>query len=72
MTSATVEEVQARLPELLEQIESQEVVITRDGQPIARLTNVPTRKMKLGRGKGLLISYVEDDEHLEDFGEYMP
>lgn len=24
----------------------------------------------IGRGKGMLVSYIDDDEHLKDFAEY--
>lgn len=26
----------------------------------------------LGRGQGMLVEYIDDDEHLNDFAEYMP
>jgi hypothetical protein len=26
----------------------------------------------LGRGKGKLISYIDDEEHRKDFKEYLP
>jgi len=71
MTTATMEEVQAHLPELLEKLHGdEELVITRNGKPVAHLTGgVPKGTMVLGRGQGLLISYVEDDERLSDSGE---
>ena len=25
----------------------------------------------IGRGKGMLVSYTDDDEHLKDFAEYL-
>ncbi len=25
----------------------------------------------IGRGKGMLVSYIDDDEHLKDFAEYL-
>lgn len=25
----------------------------------------------LGRGQGMLVEYIDDDEHLKDFAEYM-
>ena len=74
MQTATLEDVQARLPEMLDRLSpGDEVLITRDGRPVGRLlapderTGVPV----YGRGKGKVISHVDDDEHLGDWGEYM-
>ena len=75
MQTATVEEVQARLPELLHRVaEGEELVITRDGTPVGRLlpAALPKGVPIPGRGKGKLIIYSDDDEHLKDFEEYMP
>jgi hypothetical protein len=36
----------------------------------ARLT-LPVGTPIVGRGRDKLISYVDDDEHLKDFAEYM-
>jgi prevent-host-death family protein len=75
MRTATVAEVQAHLPDLLERIGAgEEVIITSDGKPVGRLVppRLPIGMAILGRGNGKLISYVDDDEHLKDFEEYMP
>jgi prevent-host-death family protein len=75
MQTATVEEVQARLPELLHQLGTDdEVVIVSNGKPVGRLVppTMPTGVPILGRGKGKLIHYIDDDEHLKDFEDYMP
>ena len=75
MQTATVEEVQANLPELLRQLDgAEEIVIVADGKPIARLLSAPLPKgvPMLGRGKGKLIIHAEDDDYLRDFAEYMP
>jgi prevent-host-death family protein len=75
MQTATVEEVQARLPEFLHQVaEGGEVVITSGGKPVGRLAPppLPTGVPILDRGKGKLIQYIDDDEHLKDFEDYMP
>lgn len=49
-----------------------ELVVTDNNKPVARLLptvdGVPIR----GRCKGMLTIISEDDEHLEDFKEYMP
>lgn len=75
MPTVTIEEAQARLPELIEQLApGEEVVITHNAQPVATLVSQPRPKPSplFGRGKGKVIIVSEDDEHLKDFEEYMP
>jgi antitoxin (DNA-binding transcriptional repressor) of toxin-antitoxin stability system len=75
MQTATVEEVQANLLELLDRIdEESEVVILQGNKPVGRLLPpaVPKGTPVAGRGKGKLVIRAEDDEHLKDFAEYMP
>ena len=75
MQTATVEEVQAQLPEILERIEvGEEVVIVKGNKPVGRLLPPPMPKGTpvAGRGKGKLVIHADDDEHLRDFAEYMP
>lgn len=74
MTTVSIAEAQARLPELLDQLKpGDELVITRDDKPVARVVPAepePGRPV-FGRGKGKLVMWVDDDEHLKDFAEYM-
>jgi antitoxin (DNA-binding transcriptional repressor) of toxin-antitoxin stability system len=75
MQMATLEDAQARLPELLAGLSpGDEVVITRDGRPVGLLVRPPLPKgvPVPGRGKGKVLSYTEDDEHLRDWSEYLP
>ena len=75
MASVTIQEAQARLPDLIHKLTpGEEVVITEDNQAVAKLVASPAEKQRPlpGRGKGLLTILQEDDEHLEDFKEYMP
>ncbi len=76
MATATVEEVQAHLAELIAKLKpGEELVITKCDRPVARLVpeSSPTRTpRRLGSALGVLTVREEDDEHLEDFGEYMP
>ena len=75
MTTVTLQEAQAKLPELIEQLTAGEgLLITQNEQPVARLTaeEKPKRKpRKAGSAKGMLTILAEDDEHLKDFAEYM-
>ncbi len=76
MTTATIEEVQARLPALLGELKpGEELVIIEHDRPVARLVAGPPPKRKPrqpGSAIGLLTIVEEDDEHLKDFEEYMP
>jgi antitoxin (DNA-binding transcriptional repressor) of toxin-antitoxin stability system len=74
MTSISIEEAQAKLPQLIEELASRGAIfLTRDRQPIALLTAVNPDKPQpiLGRCKGMLTIVSEDDEHLQDWAEYM-
>jgi antitoxin (DNA-binding transcriptional repressor) of toxin-antitoxin stability system len=75
MTTATIEEVQASLPSLLSGLKpGEELVILQQGQPVARLVAEPVPALKSrqpGSAVGKLRIIQEDDEHLEDFKEYM-
>jgi antitoxin (DNA-binding transcriptional repressor) of toxin-antitoxin stability system len=76
MSTVTIEEAQAKLPEIIDKlIPGEELIITRNNQPIAKLVGQPSPARKPrqpGSAKGKLIILSEDDEHLEDFKEYMP
>ena len=75
LPTMSIEEVQATLPEIISQLgPGEEVVITRDNQPVAELRSLATGKPqpRFGSCKGMLTIVTEDEEHLEDFKEYMP
>ena len=74
MSTITIEEARARLDEIIAGLApGGEVVITRDGNPVATLTaDLPKGVPIIGRGKGKLLEWIDDDEHLKDFAEYMP
>jgi antitoxin (DNA-binding transcriptional repressor) of toxin-antitoxin stability system len=75
MTTVTLKEAQAKLPDLIERLQPGEpLVITRDDVPVARLlaeTTPPRQPRKAGSAKGALTVVQEDEEHLKDFAEYM-
>ncbi len=75
MTSLPIQQVQARLPELIHRLApGDEVVITENDQPVARivppLPAPPPRK--LGSLRGTVLYLTPDfDAPLEQFKEYM-
>ena len=75
MAIVTIQEAQAGLLDLIHKlVPGDEVVITENNQPVAKLVSSPADKPRPmpGRCKGMLTILAEDDEHLEDFKEYMP
>lgn len=71
MTTMSLEEAQARLPELFRSLKPGEVVVITDGdEPIGRLTTPPTaRKLGTMRGSVKYMS-LDFDAPLDDFKEY--
>jgi antitoxin (DNA-binding transcriptional repressor) of toxin-antitoxin stability system len=76
LPTMSIEEVQATLSEIIKKLgPGEEVIITQDDQPVAKLVSLSTlarQSPKFGSAKGMLIIHAEDDEHLKDFKEYMP
>lgn len=75
MAPVTVEEAQANLPQILEQLApGEELIITRQAKPVAQLVALaPTVPHPIpGRCKGMLTIISDDDDHLKDWKEYMP
>ena len=76
MRTVTIEEAQAKLPELIDKLTlGEEVIIMRNQQPVAKLVGQQRRVRKPrrpGNCKGMLTIISDDDEHLEDFKDYMP
>lgn len=75
MTQVTLEAAQANLVELIARLlPGETVLITRNEQPVARLVieePPPRHPRKAGSAKGRLF-ILQDDEHPEDFKEYLP
>ena len=77
MATITLQEAQATLPDLIHRLApGEEVVITENDQPVARL--LPTappaaaRKVpRLGTLQGTVLSMERFDDPLDDFKEYM-
>lgn len=75
MAPVSIQEAQAKLPDLIHQLSpGEEVLITENNLLVAKLVGAPAEKPRPfpGRCKGMLTILAEDDEHLEDFKEYMP
>jgi antitoxin (DNA-binding transcriptional repressor) of toxin-antitoxin stability system len=75
MHTVTIEEAQAHLLELIEELSLGEaVIITRNQQPVAQLILPPSAKPQpvFGSCRRMLTIVAEDEGHLEDFKEYMP
>jgi prevent-host-death family protein len=76
MSTVTLEEAQTHLAELIDQLQpGAEIIITRDNQPIARLTsqaklNGPPRTPGTLRGTVLYMA-PDFNAPLEEFKEYM-
>jgi antitoxin (DNA-binding transcriptional repressor) of toxin-antitoxin stability system len=74
-TVMALEDIKDTLVQLIERLSpGDEVILTRDKQPVGRLlrTGTARKPRKAGSAKGKLILLREDDEHLQDFAEYMP
>ncbi len=73
MQPIPIEQAEGRLAEIIEKLSpGEEVVLTRNDQPVARLIRTPNPgQPQPGRGKGMLTIISDDDEHLKDFAEYM-
>lgn len=75
MPTLTIQEAQAQLPELIHHLSpGEEVVITENDQPIAKLVIAEPKKQwpcKAGSAKGKIWIAPDFDEPLEEFKEYM-
>ena len=77
MSTITLDEAQAHLPELVEKLlPGEEIIITLNEHPVARLVGESKAQRpprKLGTLKGTILYMAPDfDAPLEDFKEYMP
>ena len=74
-TSITIEEAQASLKDLIHKLNpGQELIITENEQPIAKLISEPQKsRQRPGPGlcKGMITIIADDEDHLKDFEEYM-
>jgi len=75
MTTITLEEAQAHLAAWIAKLRpGEELLIVERDRPVARLIAElgPGRKpRRAGTARGKITIVAEDDEHLEDFRDYM-
>ncbi len=75
-TTLAAEDIKLTLPELLDSLApGDEVILTRDHQPVAKLVSEkPRGRMPRvpGLGRGMITIISDDEDHLKDFAEYMP
>ncbi len=75
MATLTIEEAQTQLLELIHRLHpGDEVIITENNQPVAKLVLTELKKQwpcKAGSAKGKIWMAPDFDEPLEEFKEYM-
>ena len=70
----TIDQAAAKLREIVGALApGDEIVLTRDDKPVAKIVAQPGRPVarKPGNCRGMLTILSDDDEHLEDFKDYM-
>jgi antitoxin (DNA-binding transcriptional repressor) of toxin-antitoxin stability system len=71
----TIQEAQSNLPELIRRLTpGEELVITEDDRPVAKLVATPPESPKprqFGTLRGTVLSMEHFDDPLEDFKDYM-
>ena len=74
-TTLAVEDIKVTLPELLDTLTpGDEVILTRNQKPVAKLVSEAAKvrqPRKAGNCIGMIRIVSDDDEHLQDFEEYM-
>ena len=77
MTRVTLQEAEGQLLHLIQRVrQGDEIIITSDSKPIAKLVSMPEEPLqkpyaRFGSGKGVFRMAPDFDEPLEDFKEYM-
>jgi prevent-host-death family protein len=75
MSTITIQEARANLDEVIHRLSpGEEVVITENDQPVAKLVATPPlpRKIpKLGSQRGSVLSMEHFDDPLDEFKEYL-
>jgi len=77
MSTMTLQQVQAQLPDVIAKLRpGEDLIITDNQRPVARLSYAggvqPRKPRKAGSAKGEITIVSDDEEHLEHFRDYMP
>ena len=73
MTTIGIDEAQTRLKDIIAHLgPDDEIVITNQDGPVARIVSARKKQPVFGSCRGMLTIVDDDDEHLDDFKEYMP
>jgi antitoxin (DNA-binding transcriptional repressor) of toxin-antitoxin stability system len=75
MNRLTVQDVQTHFPELIANLQPGEMIQIMEGEKIvARLVaeEVSRKPRQPGSAVGTLTIFADDDQHLQDFEDYMP
>ena len=68
-----IEDAQISLSEIIASLgPNEEVIIVRHQKPVARIVSTNRLQPRFGSCRGMLTIIEDDDEHLNDFVEYMP
>lgn len=74
MTTVTIKEAQAALPDLIRQLgEGRELIITENNKPVAKLVPAPApagKAPQFGTLRETVLSMEHFDDPLEEFEEY--
>ncbi len=74
MRQIDIDQVKIQLNSLFQAaLDGDEVVITRNGQPVLKIVRFiqPKKRRQSGSAKGLILMSPDFDQPLEDFYEYM-
>jgi antitoxin (DNA-binding transcriptional repressor) of toxin-antitoxin stability system len=73
MQQIDISQAQIQLPQLFQiALQGEEIVITRNNQPILRLTQIlPTKRRQRGSARGQIKIAPDFDAPLKEFKEYM-
>jgi antitoxin (DNA-binding transcriptional repressor) of toxin-antitoxin stability system len=76
-TTISIDQAQIKLAELIHQLlPGEEIMICENERPVAKLIRLSnparTRRRTPGMCKAMITIISDDDDHLEDFKDYMP
>ena len=76
MITISLKEAQAQLPDLIHNLKlGEELLITDNDRLLAKLvgqSSTPSQRPGLGLCKGMITILADDEEHLQEFAEYLP